>query len=153
MIVEIKKRDGRVEPFDKQKIVNAIIKAMERSGEMDQEVAERIATKIAGANLPPSVGVEQVQDMVEDNLMASRCKKTAREYITYRERRNRERQRNTKINQQIEDILLCKDVQNSNANVDEYSFGGRKFESAKIAECLDRVKHSKFTDFSGAIGE
>lgn len=132
MIVEIKKRDGRVEPFDRQKIVNAITKAMERSEEMDVEVAERIANKIAGANLPPTVDVEQVQDLVEDNLMASRCKKTAKEYITYREKRNRERQRNTKLNQQIENILLCKNVQNSNANVDEYSFGGRKFESANV---------------------
>ena len=132
MIVEIRKRDGRVEPFDKQKIVNAIAKAMERSEEMDIEVAERIANKIAGANLPPTIDVEKVQDLVEDNLMASRCKKTAKEYITYREKRNRERQRNTKINQQIENILLCKNVQNSNANVDEYSFGGRKFESANV---------------------
>lgn len=132
MITEIKKRDGRIEPFDPQKIIDAITKAMERSMEMDKEVAERIANKIAGANLPSVLDVEKVQDLVEDNLMASRCKKTAKEYITYREKRNRERQRNTRINKQIEDILLCKNVQNSNANVDEYSFGGRKFESANV---------------------
>lgn len=76
--------------------------------------------------------VETIQDMVEDNLMASRCKKTAKAYIKYREQRNRERQKNSELNRQIENILLCKDTQNQNANVDEFSFGGRKFESANV---------------------
>lgn len=37
---------------------------------------------------------------------------------------------NTK--KKIMEILDCSNVQNSNANVDEYSFGGRKFEAAGI---------------------
>lgn len=37
---------------------------------------------------------------------------------------------NEEIKEQIENILNCSNVQNSNANVDEYSFGGRKFEAA-----------------------
>lgn len=131
MISEIRKRDGRIEPFDQQKIVNAIMKAMCQAEETEPDVAERIAARIANSNLP-SADVEWVQDMVENGLMSSRCKKTAKEYIKYREKRNQERQRNNDLNKRIEDILLCSNVQNQNANVDEYSFGGRKFESANV---------------------
>ena len=47
MVSEVKKRDGKVEPFDREKIVTAITKAMADVGEQDQEVADRIANKIA----------------------------------------------------------------------------------------------------------
>lgn len=133
MIKEIKKRDGRIEPFDASKIVNAIMKAMVQVDEVHEDVAQRIANKIASsAQLPDTVDVERIQDMVEDGLMGSRCKKTAKAYIKYREQRNQERQKNNSLNKQIEDILLCNNVQNQNANVDEHSFGGRKFESANV---------------------
>lgn len=133
MIKEIKKRDGRIEPFDASKIVNAIMKAMVQVDEVHEDVAQRIANKIASsAQLSDTVDVERIQDMVEDGLMGSRCKKTAKAYIKYRESRNQERQKNNSLNKQIEDILLCNNVQNQNANVDEYSFGGRKFESANV---------------------
>ena len=132
MILEIRKRDGRVEPFDINKVINAILKAMMQADELDEDVAKRIATKVANYTGTSPVDVERIQDMVENGLMASRCKKTAKEYIKYRENRNQERQKNNKLNQQIEDILMCNHVQNQNANVDEYSFGGRKFESANV---------------------
>lgn len=131
-MTQIKKRDGRVEPFDKQKIVTAIMRAMCSVDEEDMEVAERIASKIEAANKSGTVDVEKIHDEVENGLMGSRCKKSAKAYITYREQRNRDRQRNNEMNRQIENILLCQNVQNSNANVDEYSFGGRKFESANV---------------------
>ena len=132
MITEIRKRDGRIEPFDASKIANAITKAMVSVDEVDGDVALRVTSKISNSNLSGVVDVEQIQDMVEDGLMGSRCKKTAKAYIKYREKRNQERQKNNELNKQIEDILLCNSVQNQNANVDEHSFGGRKFESANV---------------------
>lgn len=132
MITEIRKRDGRIEPFDASKIANAITKAMVSVDEVDGDVALRVTSKISNSNLSGVVDVEQIQDMVEDGLMGSRCKKTAKAYIKYREKRNQERQKNNELNKQIEDILLCNNVQNQNANVDEHSFGGRKFESANV---------------------
>lgn len=131
MIEKVQKRDGRTELFNKSKIKNAICKAMERSGQYNIAVADRIVEKIASANAT-ILDVEKIQDMVEYELMKSTLKQTAKEYITYREKRNQERQRNNIINKQIEDILLCKNIQNQNANVDERSFGGRKFESANV---------------------
>ena len=47
MITEIKKRDGRIQPFDASKIVSAISKAMAQTGEVDESVALQIASKIA----------------------------------------------------------------------------------------------------------
>lgn len=132
MISEIKKRDGRIEPFDKAKVFIAVMRAMNDVDERDEEVAERIASKVAQLSIEGPVDVERIQDIVEDNLMASRCKKTAKAYIKYREQRSRDRQKNSQLNKQIEDILLCNNTQNSNANVDEFSFGGRKFESANV---------------------
>lgn len=131
MVHEIKKRDGRVEPFNRQKIVDAICKAMAEAGQNDMSAVNRIADEIA--NQPTDqMGVEQIQDMVELKLMRSSLKPTAKEYITYRERRSAERERSSAINRQIEAVICGTNVQNSNANVDEISFSGKKFESANI---------------------
>lgn len=131
MILEIKKRDGRIEPFNKQKIVSAIQKAMLQAGQTDVSVAERIANEVEN-HQADQLDVEQIQDMVEMKLMKSSLKKTAKEYITYRERRSHERERNNYINRQIENVICGTNTQNSNANVDERSFSGKKFESANI---------------------
>ena len=131
MVIEIKKRDGRVEPFCRQKIIDAICQAMKRSGQYDMETVTRIADSIA-ADPRPCLEVEQIQDMVELKLMRSSLKLTALEYIRYRENRSRERERNSKVNRQIAAVISGQNVQNSNANVDEVSFSGKKFESANI---------------------
>jgi len=131
MASEIKKRDGRVVPFSRQKIIEAVQKAMSRSGETDMESVAKIADEIAA--YPVHVlGVEEVQDMVEVKLMRYGLTATAREYITYREQRSRIRERNSTMNKKIESVLTGSDVQNANANVDERSFSGKKFESANI---------------------
>ena len=131
MVTEIKKRDGRVEPFNKHKIIEAIGHAMKRAGQNSPEIVEKIADEIA--NFPADIlEVEQIQDMVEMKLMKSSLKQTAKEYITYREKRSQDRERNSKINRQIENVICGTNVQNSNANIDEISFSGKKFESANI---------------------
>ena len=64
MVTEIKKRDGRVEPFNKHKIIEAIGHAMKRAGQNSPEIVEKIADEIA--NFPADIlEVEQIQDMVE----------------------------------------------------------------------------------------
>ena len=131
MVTQIEKRDGRMEPFCKLKIINAICKAMERSGQHDLTAAEMIANNIA-ASEKDVLTVEQIQDMVEIGLMNTELKQTAKEYITYREKRTRDRERNTEIGKQIDRVIKGSNVQNSNANIDEASFSGKKFESANI---------------------
>lgn len=94
--MQITKRDGTVVPFDKQKIINAINKAIVEVDKkiIDPELAETIASKIeaivaltgVGMGVVPAevMSVEAVQDLVEDFLMASDRKDVARAYIRFR---------------------------------------------------------------------
>ncbi|NOY35327.1 MAG: ribonucleoside triphosphate reductase [bacterium] len=89
MYTRIKKRNGRTVPFDKSKITAAIAKAGEVTGEFDSKEAGRLTKKIiirAEKNLKDDIPqVEQIQDIVEDVLLRSKFKKTAKAYIIYRE--------------------------------------------------------------------
>lgn len=122
------KRDGRVAQFDKEKIVNAVLKAFT---EVDGEVthyakskAEEIAEFVGEVGVD-SINVEEVQDIVERKLMASNRKDVAKTYILYRDARSKAREHNSKINREIAEKLQAINVSNQNANVDEKSFGGR----------------------------
>ena len=130
----IKKRDGRVVNFNKKKIVNAILKAFE---EVDGEVTEYAIEK--ANNIANFIGqnekilsVEEVQDLVENGLMSTKRKDVARAYIRYRQERERIRNWNTRMMDKVADKLAATDVQNQNANVDEYSFGGRRGEADSV---------------------
>ena len=122
------KRDGRRVLFDKEKIVNAVLKAF---NEVDGEVtdyAKNKANEIASSienNYDEDLTVEKIQDIVEEKLMASNRKDVAKAYIIYRNNRTRIRQQNSKLMKEISDKLMAKNVENQNANMDEKSFGGR----------------------------
>ena len=126
----IKKRDGRIVEFNKQKIINAILKAFEQvEGEVSDyaiEKANNIANFIAGKE--EILTVEEIQDIVENGLMALKKKNIARAYIRYRQERERVRKWNNQMMDIMVDKLDATNVQNQNANVDEYSFGGRRGE-------------------------
>lgn len=122
------KRDGRVVQFDKSKIVNAVLKAFAEVDKVVTPYAKSKAAEIAnyvGDLDVESIEVEQVQDIVEQKLMASNRKDVAKTYILYRDNRNHARERNSKINREIAEKLQAINVSNQNANVDEKSFGGR----------------------------
>ena len=68
--------------------------------------------------------------MVERGLMATKRKDVAKAYILYRNERSKKRTRNSKLRKRVLEKLMAKNVQNQNANVDEYSFGGRNGEAA-----------------------
>lgn len=136
MIKKIEKRDGSIVDFNKDKITNAIMKAMKSVGMVDEKEASTVATQVVkevNKSNKSIAGVEDIQDIVEEKLM-KKLPKVAKEYITYRNQRTiiRNRKSSTMIN--IKKILSCSNVQNSNANIDEYSFGGRKNESANIIQ-------------------
>jgi len=94
MVSTIRKRDGRIENFDKEKIINAVIKAMNHEFVSDLKFAGDIAEKIH--NLDNEViSVEEIQNLVEVELMKSQYKNVAKAYILYREKRNIARGRKT----------------------------------------------------------
>ena len=128
----IKKRDGRIVEFNKNKIVSAILKAFEQvDGGISTyaiEKANNIASFIEKEN-KDILTVEEIQDLVENGLMSTKRKDVARAYIRYRQERTRVRNWNNKMMDVVTIKLKATDVQNQNANVDEYSFGGRRGEA------------------------
>mgnify|MGYP003294457662 CR=1 FL=1 len=133
--MNIRKRDGRIVKFNEQKIINAILAAFKSvDGEITEYAnakATNIASFIAGyyEEVEEIPEVEEIQDLIEKGLMATKRKDVAKAFILYREERSKVRQRNTGLIQNIEERLLASDVQNQNANVDEHSFGGRMGEA------------------------
>ena len=132
----IKKRDGRLVEFNQNKIVDAILKAFKQ---IDSEItpyalekANKIAEYVKKQGENKILSVEEVQDLVEHGLMSTKRKDVARAYITYREERRRIRNWNTNMMDKVAIKLSATDVQNQNANVDEYSFGGRRGEADSV---------------------
>lgn len=95
--MQVIKRDGRRQKFDKEKIYNAVSKAFievdKELTEQDKKKALEIADYIESLN--KNLKVEEVQDIVEDKLMASNRKDVARCYIRYRYLRGLVRESNT----------------------------------------------------------
>lgn len=93
---QIRKRDGRLVPFDLQKITKAILNAGHATGEFSEETAPLLALRVltlAQMALTDKVpSVEQIQDIVEETLLASPFKKTAKAYILYRDQHARIRE-------------------------------------------------------------
>lgn len=92
----IKKRDQRLVPFESGKITNALFKAGQATGEFGLPEARRltmhtlaIAQSLCDAEIPT---VEEIQDVVEEVLLSSPFKKTAKAYIIYRDQHARLRE-------------------------------------------------------------
>lgn len=120
----IVKRDGSVVEFNKTKIENAIFKAAHETQEFDAETAKQLADAVVNkiythANYD-NLSVEGVQDFVEEVLLESEYKKTAKVYIIYRELRNMDRKRN----------LFKKRL-----NLKPYEY-------PELAEYVDAIRHS-----------
>ena len=124
------KRDGTKVLFNPDKIIRAIEKAMISAyGSIyETETAEEIADLIS--NQGQDMTVEQIQDLVENYLMKSEYCEAAKSYIIYREQRNKERIRRSKMLQTVMRRTDASAVENSNANVDEKSFSGREKEAS-----------------------
>ena len=127
--MKIVKRDGRLCEFDQSKIKNAVLKSFVAvDGELTDYAitkAENIAAHIESLQKEERLTVEQIQDLVEHGLMSTRRKDVAKAYITYRHERTKEREKRGNTFNIIENRMGAKNVENSNANMDEFSFGGR----------------------------
>jgi anaerobic ribonucleoside-triphosphate reductase len=88
---EIVKRNGLRVPFEKEKIVVAIAKAGNATGELDASMAAVLAEEVLSLITVPVPSVEHVQDLVEHVLMRQ-YGATAKAYILYRAERAENRQ-------------------------------------------------------------
>lgn len=131
--MKVIKRNGKYVDFDREKIVHAISKAYKDVYETDTiaPYAEEIAASIEEAVRADDedIEVEDIQDMVEDMLMEV-DRLAAKAYIRYRYKRGVIRSCSSDFIKAITEKLTASSVQNQNANVDEYSFGGRVGEAS-----------------------
>jgi ribonucleoside-diphosphate reductase alpha chain len=88
---KIRKRDGSVVPFEPVKIATAIRKAIEAVGEGEpsqaEELTREVTDKLEARFIEDIPMVEEVQDLVEEALIAQGLPRTAKSYILYREHR------------------------------------------------------------------
>lgn len=147
MYQTIKKRDGRKVKFDATKITGAIARAGAETGEFDEKVAQKLTDKVLKqldareTRLVP--GVEEIQDIVEDVLIGSRYKKTAKAYIIYRDQHKKIRE----INSTAQIDLIDKYLGNLDWKVNEnsnmgYSLQGlNNYVSAEVTKTywLDKI--------------
>ncbi len=98
----VRKRDGRVVEFDRERIVNAIFKAAKSVGGKDKNIAKKLAGEVEsylvkefGEDYIPSV--EEIQDIVEKVLIENGHAKTAKAFILYRQKKAKEREEKMKI--------------------------------------------------------
>ena len=138
IITKIRKRDGRVVDFDRQRITKALFKAFQSVDEGSLAEAEQLTDTIVseleekfGAGKFPTV--EEVQDIVETSLILADYAKTTKAYILYR--KTHENIRRTKgafveVKESMNEYLNKTDwrvYENSNA---DYSFSGLMFHVA-----------------------
>ena len=120
--MKIIKRSGAEVEFDPAKIIIAVTKANESvvpSERMSEIQIKRIAedVELAIRNVNRALGVEEIQDIVEDQIMNQRAFSVARRYITYRYNRQLIRKSNT-TDEQILALIECnnEEVKQENSN-------------------------------------
>ena len=96
--MQVLKRDGRTTEFNKQKIVDAIVSAMQHTIKgVDETIAYKIAEEIEKqVEGKETISVYDIQDIVEKKLMNSSRKEVAQRYIIYRYNRDVARRSKTK---------------------------------------------------------
>ena len=140
MHTEIRKRDGRLVKFDAQKITNAIAKAGNATGEFDDEAARKLTIKVLTCadrlfdNQIPSV--EEIQDIVEEVLLSSPYRRTAKSYIIYRDQHARLRDLANKMEVDlVEQYLKKTDWKiNENSNMDYSLQGLNNYISSEVSK-------------------
>jgi len=125
------KRNGSSEALSKKKINDSICKANERvedDSKLTQKQIKRITDSVVShfeSLEDESIDIDKLEDAIEEKLMESSGYEVAKKYITYRYEKERVR-----TNKALTEKLTAANVQNQNANVDEFSFGGRIGEAA-----------------------
>lgn len=116
-IEKVVKRDGRIADFDKEKIIQAIFKALTATEQGGKGIARRLTNKVVdflNKRFPAQnksiidkkeiPSVEDIQDIVEEVLILEDLTDTAKAYILYREQRRRIRESQKQIEESIETI-------------------------------------------------
>ena len=124
--LKVKKRDGRVVPFDYHRIINAVHSAYvstypDKEDTLSEQVTSGVCNPLSNMTDGSIVDIEYIQDLVEQVLSAADFN-VARNYISYRDLRTRARNANNVINKTISDLIYVdskdNDDKRENANID-----------------------------------
>ena len=131
----VKKRNGSEEDFDFDKIVKAISAAAKSSGYTEKIDLGELDRKFTDLSLEYDedyvISVDEIHKIVEEFLFSKGLEKPYRAYVIERNRKDTILAQDSYLIKGISEKLMAKDVQNQNANVDEYSFGGRIGEASR----------------------
>lgn len=144
----VQKRDGSLVPYEVEKIAIAIYGAFT---DLDKEFNDiRVLDEVEDLikhRLGWPAKVEDIQDIVEEVLWTSGYVEEGRAYTRYRY--DHELDRLAEEQKVIEDKLMCRNIENQNANIDEMSFGGRKGEASNaymkqyaLDHCVSRMSRN-----------
>lgn len=128
----ITKRNGKTEQLSKKKISDSISRANDSVNpeeRLTQKQIKRITDSVFEycESLEEPIEIDILEDVIEQKIMANGGYEVAKKYITYRYEKERLR-----LNMSLTEKLTAANVQNQNANVDEFSFGGRMGETASF---------------------
>jgi ribonucleoside-triphosphate reductase (formate) len=128
--MNIIKRSGKIEVLSKKKIFDSICNAngcVKEDEKLTQKQIKRIVESVYSfcENLEEPIEIDILEDVIEKKLMEASGYEVAKRYITYRYEKERVR-----MNKSLTEKLTASNVQNQNANMDEFSFGGRIGEAA-----------------------
>ena len=128
----ILKRSGKTEKLTSKKIYDSICNAnnaVDKEYQLTQRQIKRITESVVAycEDLEEPIEIDVLEDVIEKKLMEAQGYEVAKRYITYRYEKERIR-----LNTSLTEKLTASNVQNQNANVDEFSFGGRIGETASF---------------------
>ena len=130
--MQVIKRNGKSEQLSKKKIYDSIVNAnscVDADEQLTQKQIKRITDSVAehfeALDNVENVEIDKLEDIIEKKLMEAQGYEVAKRYIKYRYEKERVR-----ANKALTEKLTAANVQNQNANVDEFSFGGRIGEAA-----------------------
>ena len=129
--ITVIKRDGRKVEYNPDRIKRAIIKASKACKIKIEDTV--IDEMISSLDVHNDISVEEIQDMTVAALRNFGFAYIAGAYAQYRELRRTVREQKNKLMSEIGNKLLATNIENSNANMDEGSFGGRMGEAANTA--------------------
>ena len=147
-ISQVRKRDGSVSDFNRDKILNAIHKAFSASNNPDKEIAAQLCDGVLAkltehgfsVNNPPSV--ESIQDLVESTLIDQGHSDIARTYILYRHERRKIRDEKMRIlnTKTLDSVAKAFDTNCLRVLASRYLFRDNKNEIIeKPSELFERV--------------
>ena len=127
------KRSGKIEKLISKKIYDSIVNANNavenQADRLTLKQVKRITDTVVTfcEDLEEPIHIDLLEDIIEKKLMEAQGYEVAKRYITYRYEKERIR-----LNTSLTEKLTASNVQNQNANIDEFSFGGRIGETASF---------------------